>query len=129
MKKIIVLLSALLLATAAVALAAADAKPELRPSQKLMQARKAGIASMNQNLAAKQFAAVAKEADVLAAETQKTGEKHPNPLGKELTLAIAAFAAEISPAAAKQDGETVKALLADIGKKCSACHAQLRDKK
>ena len=75
MKKIIVLLSALLLATAAVALAAADAKPELRPSQKLMQARKAGIASMNQNLAAKQFAAVAKEADVLAAETQKKSIK------------------------------------------------------
>ena len=129
MKKRIALLSIFILAAAAVAFAAGDAKPELRPSQKLMQGRKAGVASMQENLAAKRFTAVAKAADTLAAETKKSGEKHPNPLGKELTLAISSLATEISAAAAKQDESRIKARLEDIGKKCGQCHAEIRDKK
>jgi hypothetical protein len=109
--------------------AAKETTPELRPSQKLMQARKASLAAMSDNLEAGKFDAVAKSADGLAAETAKAGEKHPNPLGKELTLAISLYAKEISAAAAKQDRDTVKAKLGQIRGKCGECHAKIRDKK
>jgi hypothetical protein len=129
MKKIIALLSIAIFATAILAFAADDAKPELRPAQKLMQARKAWLAAMSENLAAKKFDAVAKDADDLAGQTKKVGEKQTNPLGKELTMAIASLAGEISTAAAKQDSATVKAKIGEIKEKCSECHAKIRDKK
>lgn len=129
MKKLALVLCLVLVITTALAIAAEKGKPELRPSQKLMQARAAWMAAMSANLAAKQFAVVAKDAMELAAQTKKVGEGHPDPLGKELTVAIAALAGEISAAAARQDGDTVKAKLGEIKAKCGACHAQLRDKK
>ncbi|MCX5839482.1 MAG: hypothetical protein NTW71_13365 [Deltaproteobacteria bacterium] len=52
MKKIIVLLSVAIFTIAIVAFAAEDTKPELRPAQKLMQARAAWLASMSKNLEA-----------------------------------------------------------------------------
>ena len=129
MKKIIALLSVAIFATAILAFAAEDTKPELRPAQKIMQARVAWLTAMNKNLGAKYFTAVAKDADDLAAQTKKVGETLPNPLGKELTLAISSYAKDISVAAAKKDGDTVKVKLGEIKGKCGECHAKIRDKK
>ena len=94
-----------------------------------MQARAAWMGAMTENLAAKKFEAVAKDATELAAQTKKGGESNPNPLGKELTLAIASLAGDVSAAAAKQDGDTVKAKLGEIKGKCGECHTKIRDKK
>ncbi|MFA5180164.1 MAG: hypothetical protein WC405_02505 [Syntrophales bacterium] len=129
MKKIIALLSVAFFATAVFAFAAADAKPELRPAQKIMQARVAWLAAINANLGSKNYEAITNNADELAAQTKKVGDNIPNPLGKELTLAISSFAKEISVAAAKKDGETIKVKLGDIKGKCGECHAKIRDKK
>lgn len=129
MKKIISLLSVAIFAIAILAFAAEDTKPELRPAQKIMQARVAWLTAMNKNLGAKYFDAVAKDADDLAAQTKKVGENIQNPLGKELTLAISSLAKDISTASAKQDGDTVKVKLGEIKGKCSECHVKIRDKK
>lgn len=129
MKKRITLLTIALLAAAVFSYAAGDAKPELRPSQKLMQARAAWMKAMNENLGEKKFEAIVKDADDLAAQTKKTGEAQTNPQAKELTLAVASLAAEVSSAAAKKDADTVKAKLGAIRGKCSDCHVKIRDKK
>jgi len=129
MKKIIALLSFAIFATAVFAFAAGDAKPELRPAQKIMQARVAWLTAINENLGAKKFEAVTKDAGELAAQTKKVGKNLPNPLGKELTLAISSLAKDISVAAAKKDGDTIKVKLGEIKGKCGECHAKIRDKK
>jgi len=129
MKKIIVLISVAIFATAFFAFAAGDAKPELRPAQKLMKARAAWLTAMNENLGANKFEAIAKDADELAAQTRKVSENIPNPLGKELTLAISSLANDVSVAAAKKNGETVKVKLGEIKGKCGECHSKIRDKK
>jgi cytochrome c556 len=129
MKKIIALLSVAIFTVAIFAFAAEDTTPELRPAQKIMQARVAWLTAINENLGAKKFEAITKDADELAAQTKKVGENIPNPLGKELTLAISSFAKDISAAAAKQDGETIKVKLGEIKGKCGECHAKIRDKK
>ncbi len=129
MKKIIVLMLIAIFAVAVLAFAAEKAKPELRPAQKLMQARLAWMTAMKENLGTKKFEAVAKDAGGLAAQTKKVGEGLPNPLAKELTLAVSSLAMEVSAAAAKQDGATVKAKLGQIKGKCDECHAKIRDKK
>jgi cytochrome c556 len=129
MKKIIALLSVAIFASAVFAFAAGDAKPELRPAQKLMQERAAWLTAMSENLDAKKFEAVTKDADELAAQTKKVGENLSNPLGKELTLAISSFAKDISAAAARNDGDTIKVKLGEIKGKCGECHAKIRDKK
>jgi cytochrome c556 len=129
MKKIISLLSVLMISTAFIAYAASDTKPELRPSQKLMQARASAMAEMNKNLGSNNFEAIAASANELSAETKKSGGNHPNPLGKELTLAISSLAAEISSAAAKKDAGAITIKLGEIKNKCGECHAKIRDKK
>ena len=129
MKKIIALLSVAIFTIAIFAFAAEDTKPELRPAQKIMQARVAWLTAINENLGAKKFEAITKDADELAAQTKKVGENIPNPLGKELTLAISSFAKDVSAAAAKQDVETIKVKLGEIKGKCGECHAKIRDKK
>jgi len=129
MKKIIALLSVAIFATAVFAFAAGDAKPELRPAQKIMQARVAWLTAINENLGAKKFEAVTKDAGELAAQTKKVGKNLPNPLAKELTLAISSLAKDISVAAAKKDGDTIKVKLGEIKGKCGECHAKIRDKK
>jgi hypothetical protein len=129
MKKIVALLFILIFAAAFFACTAKDVKPELRPAQKLMQARQAWLTAINENLGAKKFEAITKDADELAAQTRKVGENHPNPLGKELTLSISSFAKDISAAAAKKDGDTIKVKLGEIKGKCGECHAKIRDKK
>ncbi|MFH0787776.1 MAG: hypothetical protein V2B13_09205 [Pseudomonadota bacterium] len=129
MKKIIVLMLIAIFAVAVLAFAAEKAKPELRPAQKLMQARLAWMTAMKENLGTKKFEAIVKDADGLAAQTKKVGEGLPNPLAKELTLAVSSLAMDVSAAAAKQDGATVKAKLGEIKGKCDECHAKIRDKK
>ncbi|MFH1080566.1 MAG: hypothetical protein V1766_09970 [Pseudomonadota bacterium] len=129
MKKIFALLSVAIFATAVFAFAANDTKPELRPSQKLMQARAAWLTAMNENLGAKKFDTVARDAEELAAQTRKVGENLPNPLGKELTLAISSLAKDISAAAAKQDSDIIKVKMGEIKGKCNECHVKIRDKK
>jgi cytochrome c556 len=129
MKKIIALLSVAIFVTAVFAFAADDAKPELRPAQKLMQARAAWLTAINENLVANKFEAISKDADELAAQTNKVGENIPNPIGKELTLAISSLASEISVAAAGNNGEIVKVKLGEIKSKCGECHAKIRAKK
>jgi cytochrome c556 len=128
MKKIIALLSVAIFTTAILAFAADGAKPELRPAQKLMQDRKAWLVSINDNLRAKQFEAVAKDADALAAQAKKVAESQTNPLGKELDMALSSLAKDVSAAAANQDSDTVKAKLGAIRDKCSECHTKIRDK-
>ena len=129
MKKIIALLSVAIFATAILAFAADDAKPELRPAQKLMQARKAWLTAMNENLKAKNFEALAKDADALAAQTKKVGESKTNPLAKELDLAVSSLANDVSGAAANQNSDVIKTSLGAIRDKCSECHEKIRDRK
>jgi len=129
MKKIIALISVVLFTIAILAFAAEDTKPELRPAQKLMQARAAWLGEINKNLGNNNFDAIAKDANELSAQTKKVGENHPNPLGKELTLAISSLAMDVSAAAAKGDADTIKTKLGEIKGKCGECHAKIRDKK
>jgi cytochrome c556 len=129
MKKIITLISVIFFAITILAFAAEDTKPELRPAQKVMQARAAWLTSINKNLSANNFEAVAIDADELSAQTKKVGENLTNPLGKELTLAISSFAKDISAAAAQQDAATIKTKLGEIKGKCNECHVKIRDKK
>jgi cytochrome c556 len=129
MKKVIALLSIAIFTIAIFAFAAEDTKPELRSAQKVMQARVAWLTAMNKNLEAKKFKAIVKDAKELAAQTQKVGENIPNPLGKEITLAISTLAKDVSVAAAKKNGDVVKVKLGEIKAKCGECHAKIRDKK
>jgi cytochrome c556 len=129
MKKIIVLLSIAIFAITIFAFAAEDTKPELRPARKVMQARVAWLAAINKNLGAKNFEAVAKDANELSAQTKRVGENLTNPLGKELDLAISLLAKDVSAAAAKKNSDVVKVKLGEIKAKCGECHAKIRDKK
>ena len=129
MKKIIVLLSIAIFAITIFAFAAEATKPELRPARKVMQARVAWLAAINKNLGAKNFEAVAKDANELSAQTKRVGENLTNPLGKELDLAISLLAKDVSAAAAKKNGDVVKVKLGEIKAKCGECHAKIRDKK
>ena len=129
MKKIFAMLSVLVITAAVFAYAANDVKPELRPAQKLMQARAAWLSEISKNLGNNNYEAISKDANELSAQTRKVGNNHPNPLGKELTLAISSLAMEVSSAAAKKDAATIKTKLEEIKDKCSECHAKIRDKK
>ncbi len=129
MKKSITLLVFVILAAAVFAYSAGESKPELRPTQIVMQARAAWMKAMSENLGTNKFEVIVKDADGLSAKPRKIGEGHPNPLGKELTLAVSSLAKEASAAAAKKDGEAVKAKLGAIKNKCGECHARIRDKK
>jgi len=129
MKKITALLSVAIFAAAFFAFAAEDTKPELRPAQKVMQARVVWLAAINKNLSAKNFEAVAKDANELSVQTKRVGENLTNPLGKELDLAISLLAKDVSAAAAKKNGDVVKVKLGEIKAKCGECHAKIRDKK
>lgn len=105
------------------------AEPELRPSQKAMQARAAWLKSMSENLAAKKFDAVKTDALALAGQTGAAAQKLDNPLARELTLKVSSLA---NAAAAAADAKNEAALakgLGDIKAACGECHAKIRDKK
>jgi len=129
MKRILLFLLLAIFAATVLAFAADEAKQPLRPAQKIMQDRAALLKGMNKDLAAGKFDAVSKGADAMALETKATGAKLPNPLAKDITLAISALAKEASGAAAKKDANAVKAKLGAIKGKCDECHVKIRDKK
>jgi len=129
MKKIIVFLSVAIFAIAVLAFAAETVKKELSPAQKLMMARVAQLTAMNKALGAGDFKAVAENADELAAESKRNGDKLPNPLAKDITLAMSALAKDASAEAAKGDAAGVKTKLGGIKGKCGECHVKIRDKK
>lgn len=133
MKKLIALLCLSIFALATFAVADShmkpEAKPELRPLQKIMQARAAWVKAMNENLAAKKFEAVAKDAEALSAQAATVGGKAPNPLAKELHLKVSSLAKATAEAAGKKDEAAVKAKLGEIKATCAECHAKIRDKK
>jgi len=133
MKKSVLLQITALLAVASFALAAShstpEAKPELRPLQKIMQARAGWMKSMSENLSANKLADVSKDAAALSAQAQQVGESATNPLAKELHLAVSSLAKATSEAAAKNDAAAVKTKLGEIKEKCAECHAKIRDKK
>lgn len=133
MKRLIPLWSVVIFATASCAFADShmkpETKPELRPLQKIMQARAAWVKAMNENLTAKKFDAVARDAEALSAQAKKVGDSAPNPLAKELHLKVSALAKATAEAAAKQNSETVKTKLGEIKATCAECHAKIRDKK
>lgn len=129
MKKIVALLVATILSMASLAFSETASAPELRPLQKIMRERAGWMKTMNENLVAKKFDMITKDADALAAQAKKVGEGAPNPLAKELHLAVSKLAGEVSTAAAKGDAEAVKNKLADVKAKCAECHAKIRDKK
>lgn len=81
-KKIIVFISVACFAIAVLAFAAETAKTELRPAQKIMQARVALLTAINKDLGVGNFKAVVKNANELAAETKKTAKNFPTLLPK-----------------------------------------------
>lgn len=125
MKKMFVFLTLALFAAAVLSFAAED----LRPAQKAMQARLGWVTAIKQNLGAGNFDLISRDANELAAQTKKIGETLPNPLAKELTLALSTLALDISVAAGKKEGEVIKAKLGAIKGKCDECHTKIRDKK
>jgi hypothetical protein len=102
---------------------------ELRPSQKIMQARASWMKAMNSNLSATNFVEVQKDAKALAAQATTVGEKQPEGLGKELTIKLATLATGTADAADKKDEAAVKGKLAEMQAVCAECHAKIRDKK
>lgn len=133
MKIITFALAASILAHSAISMAENAPAPQgeqgLRPLQKFMRERAAWMKAMNENLLANKFDAVARDADALSAQAKKIGEAAPNPLARELHLAVSENAGKVSAAAAKADAEAVKGGLGDIKAKCAECHARIRDKK
>jgi len=129
MKKFIVFFSIAIFISVALAYAAEDKKQELSPAQKIMQARVVWLTAMNKNLEAKNFKAIMKDADEMAAEGITTAGKLDNPLAKQITMDAAALAKDVSKAAAKGDADTIKTKLGEIKAKCGECHVKIRDKK
>jgi cytochrome c556 len=128
MKKFIAFLSIAIFMSTVMAFAAEDKKQELRPAQKIMQARAAWMTAMYKNLEANNFKAIVKDADEMAAEGIKTAGKLDNPLAKQITLDSASLAKDVSKAAAIGDAQTVKTKLGEIKAKCGECHVKIRDK-
>jgi len=131
MKKSIILVSllVLVLGVTVISFAADENKPDLRPTQKIMQARLAWLTAMNKNLDGNRLDLIRKDAKDLEEQTRKVSEGLPNPLAKELTLAISTLAKDLSLAAEGNDSATIKRKLGEIKGKCDECHAKIRDKK
>lgn len=128
MKKIACLLSVVMLGIASLAFAESAPQPELRPIQKVMQARAAWVKAMNENLGARKMVDVARDAGDLSAQAAKVaggveGER------KELNQKISDLAKAISVSATKGEEDVVKAKLGEIKATCAECHAKFRDKK
>jgi len=87
MKKFMMLLSVAIFIIAVSAYAAEDKKQELRPVQKIMQARAASLTAMNKNLEAKNFKAIIKDADEMAARDRSRRPKNWTiHLAKKITI-------------------------------------------
>jgi hypothetical protein len=128
MKRLICLAVTILLAAAANTFAADEAKPEVKPITKLMQARLAWVLSITKDIAYSNYEGIAKDANELSAQTRKVGDAAPAPFNKEKNLAISDQAKAMADAAGKKDGVTASAKLGEIMGSCNSCHARLRDK-
>ena len=102
---------------------------DLRPSQKIMQARAGWVKTMGENLTAMNYEGVKKDAEALAGQTKAVAEKQTEPLAKELTLKVSTLATSLAGAAEKKDTAGATAKLAEIKATCGECHAKIRDKK
>lgn len=122
MKKTILTLIAASLLTAAFTV---PALAELRPTQKVMQARAGWLKAMNEDLAGKKLAAVAKNASELSAQTAQIGKSLQGER-QELTLKVSALAKAAADAAAKNDAPAVQAKLGEIKGTCTTCHDKYR---
>ncbi|NTW84619.1 MAG: cytochrome c [Holophagaceae bacterium] len=105
----------------------ATAQTELRPIQKLMQARAGWMKAMNQNLAAKNLAEVGKDAEELSKQAAKVaggieGER------KALSQKVSDLAKAVADAAAGGDEAVIKTRLGELKATCVDCHAKFRDK-
>jgi len=129
MKRTVLFFLLVIFAVTALAFAAEKDKQPLRPIQKIMQDRAALLKGMNKSLAEGKFDAIAKNAATLATETKATAGKLPNPLAKEITLALSSLAQETAAAATAKDAGAVKTKLGAVKGKCDECHAKIRDKK
>jgi len=120
--------STLLLTLTTLTLASlAVAQTELRPIQKVMQARAAWMKAMSQNLGAKDLAAVAKDAGERSAQAAKVaggaeGER------RVLHQQVSDLAKAAAEAATKGDEAATKVKLGEIKATCADCHAKFRDK-
>lgn len=120
--------STLLLTLTTLTLASlAVAQTELRPIQKVMQARAAWMKAISQNLSAKDLAAVAKDAGELSAQAAKVaggaeGER------RVLHQQVSDLAKAAAEAATKGDEVLTKAKLGEIKATCADCHAKFRNK-
>jgi cytochrome c556 len=123
MKKVVILLSLLILTAATFAGAA-----ELRPSQKIMQARAGWMKAMSENVGANKLADVAKDAQELAGQTEKVAANLKDER-KDLTLKVSSLAKATAEAATKGDAAAVKTKLGEIKGTCATCHEKYRDKK
>jgi cytochrome c556 len=129
MRKYTCLIASLaLVALAATAFAAEEAKPEVKPITKAMLARLGWVQSLTRNIAYSNYEAVAKDANELAAQTKKLGDAAPAAFNKERNLTISSLSLALADAAAKKDGVTASAKLGEILGTCNSCHAKLRDK-
>jgi len=104
------------------------AESELRPTQKIMQARAGWMKAMNTNLSAMHYEEVKKDALALSAQATSVTEKQPEGLAKELTTKLATLSTAAAEAAGNQKGEVVKTKLAEMQATCAECHAKIRDK-
>ncbi len=133
MKKTILAATVSLLTAVGVAFAApaqkTDTKTELRPTQKIMQARNAWMKSMNENFNAGNLAAIRKDAEALGTQTRKVAEKLTDPAAKEYSLAIAALTKDVIANSAKKDSAATLTSLRELKNKCGSCHIVFRDKK
>ena len=102
---------------------------ELRPSQKIMQARAGWMKAMGENLAAQNFDGVKNDATAMAGQTKGAAEKQTDPLAKDLTLKLSTLATTLASAAEKKDAATATATLGQIKATCAECHTKIRDKK
>jgi len=105
------------------------AEQELRPMQKIMQARIGWVKAMNSNLGAMNYDEIKKDALALSSQAAAVAEKQPEGLAKELTVRLSTLASATAEATGRKNNEAIQMKLAEIQATCAECHAKIRDKK
>ncbi len=105
----------------------ATAQAELRPLQKLMQARAGWMKAMSQNLASKNLAEVTKDAEELSKQAAKVADGVEGER-KVFNQKVSDLAKAVGEAAAGGDEVVIKARLGELKATCADCHAKFRDK-
>ena len=105
----------------------ATAQAELRPLQKLMQARAGWMKAMSQNLASKNLAEVTKDAEELSKQAAKVAEGGEGER-KVFNQRVSDLAKAVADAASGGDEVVIKTRLGELKATCADCHAKFRDK-